>query len=301
MKTPSHLNALRAFETTARLGSFTAAAEEIGVTPEAIGQQVRTLEAYLNIQLFHRNHGGKRLVATQEALTVLPSLSESFRNLMGITERLKRLSKSGIITLSAPPSTASNWIVPLLPSFSSEGQDIDVRMNITDKVLDLPSGEADIAIRYSDSDWPDLKAVELVHNEKLIPVCCPELLEKFPDIVEISGLLKQTLIHDTTMTNPKYPGWRKWLRQMSFMDFDGAHFFEVNASLTAIEMAKLGQGVALAREQLIQNELAQGTLINLFPSNELSTGWNYYIVTIKEPRSQVNAFAKWLEEKLGER
>lgn len=298
MKTPTHLNALRAFEATARLGSFRAAAEEIGVTPEAIGQLVRTLESYLEIQLFHRQRGGKRLTPTPEALTVLPSLTETFKNLLSITDRLKALSKTGILTLSTPPSVAAKWIVPILPSYIQEHPDIDVRLDMTNRVLDLASGEADIVIRYSDHHWPELNTMKLISDEKLLPVCSPELLSESPNITSIEGLLQQTLIHDATMTNPRYPGWRNWLQMMNFNAFDGAHFLEVNASLTAIEMAKMGQGITLAREHLIRNELAAGSLINLYPENPLSTHWNYYLVTTKNTTSEVEAFAKWLKEQL---
>ena len=212
-------------------------------------------------------------------------------------KRIPRRS-AGVLTLSAPPSTAAKWIVPLLPLFLQEEPEIDVRMDITDRVLDLSAGEADVAIRYGEGDWPGLKAIELVRDEKLFPVCCPQLLEAHPEVREISGLLKQTLIRDATMTNPRYPGWRDWLRSQGFTNFDGAHFLEVNASLTAIEMAKLSQGIALAREHLVQTELNNGTLVNLFPESAMSTHWNYYIVTNKRPRSQVTKFTDWLENRL---
>lgn len=300
MKSPTHLNALRAFEATARLGSFKAASEEIGVTPEAVGQLVRTLESYLNMQLFHRSHGGKRLTPSQEALIVLPSLSEAIRNLVGITDRLKSLSRAGVLTLSCPPSVAAKWIVPLLPSFLHDEPDLDVRLDMTDKVLDLTAGEADVAIRYGDGDWPELNVIELAKDEKLIPVCSPTLLEQHPEITQIEGLLKQTLIRDVTIKSDSYPSWKEWLHQAGFSACDTAHFLEVNASLSAIEMAKLNQGVALVREHLVRSEINSGLLINLYPDISLSTNWNYYIVTTKTPRKHVLPLIKWLEEKLRE-
>lgn len=298
MKSPTHLNALRAFEATARLGSFKAASDEIGVTPEAVGQLVRTLEAYIDIQLFHRNRGGKRLAVTQDALAVLPSLSEAIRNLMGITDKLKNLSRTGVLTLSSPPSVAAKWLVPLLPAFLSEEPNVDVRLDMTDRVLDLSAGEADVVIRYGEGDWPELNVIELASDEKLFPVCCPDFLKAHPEIVELPGLLKQTLIRDVTMSNPRYPGWREWLHQAGHVEFDSAHFLEVNASLAAIEMAKLCQGVALVREHLVRSEIADGVLINLYPDCVVSTHWNYYILTIKKPKEQVVAFAQWLKENL---
>lgn len=300
MKSPTHLNALRAFESTARLGSFKAAADEIGVTPEAIGQLVRTLESYLDIQLFLRNRGGKRLTPTQEALIVLPSLSEAFRCLTGVTDRLKGLSKSGVLTLSSPPSVAAKWLVPILPAFLQEKPDIDVRLDITSRLLDLTIGEIDIAIRYGqrDESWSNLNVIELAQNEKLVPVCCPSLLKAHPEINEVSGMLRHTLIRDITMQDTDYPGWREWLNLTGYSEFEGAHFLEVNASLAAIEMAKLSQGVALVREFLVQNELSEGRLVRLFPEHSLSTKRGYFIITSQKPRAQVIAFTHWLQEKL---
>jgi LysR family transcriptional regulator, glycine cleavage system transcriptional activator len=300
MKTPRHLNELRAFEATARLGSFKAAADEIGVTPEAIGQLVRTLEAYLGIQLFIRNKGGKRLTATQEALNVLPSLSEAFRSLSSVTDRLKSLAKSGTLTISTSPSITSKWLVPLLPKFLNDESNIDVKLDITNRLLDLTTGEIDIVIRYAKNteDWSNLNVISLAENEKLLVVCSPKLLKAHPEIAEVSGLLKQTLIRDITMENSSYPNWREWLNKTGVTEFDNTKFLEVNASLAAIEMAKLSQGVALVREHLVHSEIAAGTLINLYPNNPLSTNWGYYIITPLNPRPQVQVFANWLEKEL---
>ncbi|MGB5855486.1 MAG: LysR substrate-binding domain-containing protein [Oceanisphaera sp.] len=300
MKTPKHLNALRAFEATARLGNFKAAADEIGVTPEAIGQLVRTLESYFCIQLFIRNKGGKKLTATQETLNVLPSLSEAFRCLSSVTDRLNGLSKSGALTISTSPSITSKWLVPILPKILNEESDIDVKLDITNRLIDLTTGEFDIVIRYAEKaeNWSSFNVTSLAENEKLLAVCCPNLLKSHPEIAGISGLLKQTLIRDITMENSSYPNWREWLNKVGVTEFDNTNFLEVNASLVAIEMAKLSQGVALVREHLVHSEIAAGTLINLYPNNLLSTNWGYYIITPLNPRSQVKFFANWLEKEL---
>lgn len=321
MKTPTHLNALRAFEATARLGSFKAAADEIGVTPEAVGQLVRTLESYLDIQLFHRSRGGKRLTPTKEALEVLPSLSEAFRSLGSITDKLKGLSRSNVVTLSSSPSVMAKWLLLLLPGFLSENSELDVRLDMTDRVLDLSSGEADIAIRYGQEvSSAGLNVIELVSDEKLFPVCCPRLLEEHPEVAELDGLLQQTLIRDATMTNPRYPGWSEWFekaanvngssekvnrekvdsKKVSNAKLDAGHYLEVNASLAAIEMAKMSQGVALAREYLVRSEIANGSLVNLYPGCAISTSWNYYIVTRKDSDENVERFAHWLKENLSQ-
>ncbi|MBB6521748.1 LysR substrate-binding domain-containing protein [Pseudoteredinibacter isoporae] len=316
MKSPTHLNALRAFEATARLGSFKAAADEIGVTPEAVGQLVRTLESYLDIQLFHRGRGGKRLTPTKEALEVLPSLSEAFRSLVSITDTLKGLSRSNVVTLSSSPSVMAKWLLQLLPSFLSENPELDVRLDMTDRVLDVSAGEADIAIRYGQEvSSAGLDVIELVRDEKLFPVCCPRLLEEHPEVTGLDGLLRQTLIRDATMKNPRYPGWSEWFekaantngngekvnrKKVSNARLEAGHYLEVNASLAAIEMAKMSQGVALAREYLVRSEIANGSLVNLYPDCAISTSWNYYIVTRKDSGENVERFARWLKENLSQ-
>lgn len=298
MKTPSHLNALRAFEATARLGSFKAAAEEIGVTPEAVGQLVRTLEAYLGLPLFHRSRGGKRLTPSHEALSVLPAVSKAFRSLLNSTEQLKRLSKSGMLTLTAPPSITAQWLIPLLPKFLQEQPEIDVRLDITERVLDLNAGDADVAIRYGDGRWPDVQTIELIHNEQLIPVCAPELYQRYPQGFDLDVLLQQTLIHDATMDHTDFPRWQDWLKHVGCTQHGNLKFIELNASLSVIEMAKTGQGVALAREQLVLSDVAQGRLIRLFPEHALSSLRNYYIVTPKQTSPAAKALANWLQEQL---
>lgn len=300
MNSPKHLNALRAFEATARLGSFKAAADEIGVTPEAVGQLVRSLEAYLCLLLFHRNQGGKRLNLTQEALSVMPELADSLRRLSAVIDRLKGFAKSNIITLTSSPSISAKWLVPLLPVYLSENSDVDIRLEMTDRVLDLSMGEADVVIRYADCISENLNSSCLLHDEKLLPVCSAKLLARFADADDVHALVNQTLIHDNTMTNPKYPGWAEWFNQMGVLHWNNAHQLQVNASLSVIEMAKLGQGVALVREHLVASELASGELVKLFEGSEISTHWHYYLVTSKQPKPQIAAFTQWLHQSLSQ-
>src|SRR4051812_6212000 len=106
----AHLNALRAFEATARLGSFVAAAAELAVTPAAIGQQVRQLESYFGTALFERR--GKALVLTQPARGVLPDVQDAFERLARASNRLRDARLGSVLTISMPPSFAAKWLIP---------------------------------------------------------------------------------------------------------------------------------------------------------------------------------------------
>lgn len=294
MKTPTHLNALRAFEATSRLGGYVAAAEEIGVTPEAVGQLVRTLEAYLGIQLFHRGKAGRRLRPTQEAQSVLPNLTDAFKTLSGVAERLRTLSAVGVLTVTVAPSITAKWLMPRLPKFLGEQPQIDIRLDITDRTVDLAAGEADIAIRYGQGNWPGVSAQSMIGNEKVFPVCSPSMIEQHPGLRTPNGLSKHTLIHDTTISSPRFPTWRDWFRNIGLVGDEGVQVLEFNAALMAIEAAVLGQGVALVREQLVQDELNAGSLVQLYKDYPVISGWSYYVVTPKKPCEKAMMFADWL-------
>lgn len=295
MKSPTHLNALRAFEATARCGGYAAAAREIGVTPEAVGQLVRGLEAYLGLPLFARG-AGRGLTPTPEALTVLPGVTDAMKVLVGAADRLRALKGSNILTITVAPSIAAKWLAPRLPSFLSVAPDLDVRLDITSALRDVGAGEADAAIRYGRGGWSDLVAQTLFDDETLAPVCAPSFLTERRWLRAPKDLIECVLIHDVTVADPAYPKWRDWFRAAGVVGDEGAKMLTFNAALMAIDAAKRGQGVALARDRLVQDELARGRLVRLFPDLRLSTGWRYAVVTPPAASAAARAFAEWAGE-----
>src|SRR5262245_46854395 len=113
MRAPNHLNALRAFEAAARHLSYVAAAQELNVTPAAVGSLVRGLEAIVGTELFHRAPAGPaRLVLTDAAQAVLPELQAGFDHLAAALERLKAARGRTAISLTVPPAFADKWLLP---------------------------------------------------------------------------------------------------------------------------------------------------------------------------------------------
>src|SRR5262245_44169345 len=118
MRAPSHLNALRAFEAAARHRSFVAAAEELSVTPAAVGQLVRGLEEALGIELFHRSQAGSaRLILTDAARKALPDLQAGFDRLSAAVEGLRAGRSRIAITVTVPPAFADKWLLPRVDRF----------------------------------------------------------------------------------------------------------------------------------------------------------------------------------------
>src|SRR5262249_36292673 len=129
MRAPNHLNALRAFEAAARHLSYVAAADELNVTPAAVGQLVRGLEEIVGVELFHRSQAGPaRLVLTEEARAALPDLQAGFDRLTIGFERLKASRGQIVLNLTVPPAFADKWLLPRVEQFTASHPEIDLRI-----------------------------------------------------------------------------------------------------------------------------------------------------------------------------
>src|SRR5690242_16926060 len=120
MKLPVYLNALRAFEASARHQSFSEAANELNVTPAAVGQLVRSLENWLGILLFHRSPSGRtRLVPTDVARRALPEIRIGFDKLSLGLSVLQESSTNGVLTVAASPAFTAKWLLHRIDRFQT--------------------------------------------------------------------------------------------------------------------------------------------------------------------------------------
>src|SRR4051812_465150 len=164
------LNGLRAFEAAARLLSFTLAAAELNVTQTAISHQIRRLEEQLGIKLFQRRNRG--LTLTREAEDYLPAVRSAFEDLRRATERLRRASQGGRLTVSTTASLATKWLVSRVAAFQDAHPGLEVRISTSPHLVDFRREDVDLAVRYGRGHWPGLRAHWLM-AERLFPVCAP--------------------------------------------------------------------------------------------------------------------------------
>ncbi len=302
MKAPIYLNALKAFEASARHQSFSSAAVELSVTPAAVGQLVRTLEDFLGTPLFKRANGGKiRLAPTEAAERALTDIRAGFDRLALGMEQLKETSSSGILTVTVSPAFAAKWLLPRIDKFQSIWLDMDVRLDTSLKPMDFAVQRVDVGVRYGLGNWPGLVAEKLM-EEDVYPVCSPVLLNKQGQFNNPADIAHETLIHDLSMdAHTGFPSWQTWLSKVGVLDATAARGMQINNSAAVLQAAIEGQGIALARSVMARDDLAAGRLIRLFPDIEYASPLAYYVVYRSECASlpKLKAFRDWIFDQVG--
>ena len=279
MKTPVHLNALRAFEASARHQSFSIAAEELNVTPAAVGQLVRSLEEVIGFPLFHRSNNRRAaLVLTEPALRALPDIRMGFQSLnLGMT-LLREGATNGILNVTVSHAFAAKWLLPRIEDFQHKWPDIDVRLETSLKLMDFTAQGMDVGIRYGLGQWEGLKA-ECLMSEEVFPVCAPSLISVNPAINCLTGVTEQTLIHDLSMEQHKdFITWDRWLRRFNVQSIARKPALRINNSAAVLQAAIDGHGIALARSIMVDDDIKSGRLIRLCPDVSLTSPLSYYLV-----------------------
>lgn len=297
MKTPIHLNALRAFEASARHQSFSAAAIELNVTPAAVGQLVRTLEEWLNAPLFLRGSSGHtRLVPTDAAQRALPQIRAGFDRLALGMERLREASTNGVLTVTVSPAFAAKWLLPRLDTFQGICPETDVRLDTSLKPVDFLAQGIDIGVRYGTGKWPGLTANKLM-DEEVYPVCAPALLRQHSELEHPRGLSSLPLIHDLSMDGHLgFPTWDSWMETAGLQTGTQKAGLRINNSAAVLQSAIEGHGVALARSVMARDDITAGRLIRLFPEITVASALAYYVVYRPDCASlpKLAKFRDWL-------
>lgn len=292
------LRALQAFEAAARLGSFKSAAAELHVTPTAISHQVRLLESACGSRLFKRHP--KPLELTDAGQGLYPGLRDGFDALASAVASMADAGKPAPLRVTSPNAFASRWLVPRLADWRERHPQIPLEIIGTDAVLDLRSGDADVAIRYART-MPAGRIVHEVCRDTFFPVCSPALLAKAGHaVVRAADLLRFPLIHfDWMNRDPQAPTWRQWLALAGLVDpsLSSTHTtwaLSFREELHAIDAVLAGQGIAICSDVVLGHELRTGTLVRAHPLS--LPGYGFYLVAMAQHvrRADVEAFATWM-------
>ncbi|HGS5164121.1 TPA: LysR substrate-binding domain-containing protein [Vibrio harveyi] len=283
------LNSLKAFEATARLHSFTKAAEELNVTRAAVSQQVKSLEMYLDATLFERN--GAQLILTQAARDYLPVVSNVFQSLFAATQHLFSRQKQTQLTLHVAHSFCSQWLIPRLADFHRQYPEVSFKVSTTANAVPSNSDIADVEIINGYGDWFSQHATQLT-QENWILVASPGflLLNPVSDLVDLVRLPKLA-------TGGYQETWQGWFAYQGHEGGSVKLAGEFEHSLLAIEAAVNQLGVLLVRDLLVEDHLQQGTLVQVGHWSMPSRGAHHMIVRCGE-KPHVKAFTQWLVKSL---
>lgn len=247
------LNALRAFEAAARLGGFAAAANELCVTPGAIAQQVKSLEAWVGVPLFVRRSQGVQL--TPLGNSVMAEFSTAFDFLGEAVHTLRTRAAPKQIRIAALPSVAQLWISPRLPAIRSTAPDVAISVTAMEWPPNLRRELFDLAIFFEDEPISPA-SIELC-RDVIFPVCAPAIAAGLQHPSELSGM---TCLHDASWSDD----WALWISsalQGEALATQGPVF---SLYSLAVEEAKNGAGVLVGHECLIQSHLDSGALVAPF-------------------------------------
>jgi LysR family glycine cleavage system transcriptional activator len=305
------LNALKAFEATARHLSVKKAAAELNVTPAAVSHQIKALEDYLGVRLFHRRN--RALALTDTASAALPRLREGFDSLAQAVERMRAHKGGGMLMVSAAPSFAARWLMPRLHRFLESHPEADVRVSARlrqaatggrrgavaeRETVDAWLADSDVAILYGRGDYPDFHVDRLISLD-ITPICSPRLVThpQHP-LLRPADLKHHLLLHDDTgELYDGVPFWEVWLKAAGVTGVDlrrGPHF---SHAVLAFEAAVEGHGVVATMPVLAEADLHAARLVTPF-ALRVPLVSAYYLVcgeeTLKRP--VVAAFRQWLLE-----
>lgn len=285
------LNALRVFEAVARLGSFTKAGEELGMTQTAVSYQVKLLEENVGEPLFLRLPRQISLTETGERLA--PQVTEAFEMLqLAMAEARGETEVTLQITCLA--TFASQWLARKLGNFQLANPNVAVRLSTSDALVDFGREAVDVGIRSGTGEWPGLRADKLM-DVYFTPMLSPALADSVGGIHEPADLLKLRIFDLTD------PWWHQWLEaagvpipslEKRSPSYYGAQAFEAAAAVA-------GQGVAILTPDFYPEELASGKLIRPFEL-QCTDGRGYWLAYPESRRNvpKIKAFRNWILEEM---
>lgn len=295
--------ALKCFEASVRHLSFTKAAEELHLTQSAVSRQIRNLEEFLSRDLFIRLN--KRLVLTgtgaayyKEVVPLLDGMENACLRM------LHREDEKTTLTISALPTLASYWLMPLLAEFQLAHPQFQIKVRSLDDAAKIDPESIDIILHYGGDHWPRAISHQLM-KEKVIAVCSPALLERIGADRALDKMIDAWRVEDVTAfpflhLSSRINAWPDWMvaQGLESGSFAGASFAHFHMLL---EAAKNSMGIAIMPTILAQRSIQNGELVAPFGSAVITP--HEYLLSYpadKADLEQVVIFRDWLLAKRSE-
>ncbi|HYD61482.1 MAG TPA: transcriptional regulator GcvA [Noviherbaspirillum sp.] len=285
---PPPLNALHAFESAARLCSYTLAAGELHVTHSAVSQQIRSLEDLLGVCLFERR--GRQMVLTREGGLLFRRVQPALQQISRAVSEIGVLKRPPAIVVTTLQSFANRWLLPRLSKFQKLQPHVTVHIQASSDLKDLARGQADIAIRYGRGTWKGCESEHLL-QEWVFPVCSPGFNKGRLPAAE-NRLKRHRILRDDCQVE-----WNAWSRQAGIDPAEFLHEATYSDSNVMLGAAEAGQGIAIGRSTLVAADLVVKRLVRLFDVIAPAP-YSYYLVTAEGRKKppHLQAFEQWLKD-----
>lgn len=287
------LNALRAFEAAARHGSFKDAAEELSVSQSAISHQVRGLEDWLGVELFERRTRAVEL--TPAARLYYPVLREAFDRILEGTEALLAPRAQDVLTVHVYSTFTIRWLFRRLPAFQRRHPGVQLRLATSQEDVDFGRDDVDAGILIGQPANPEVQ-YDYLFSCELFPVCSPAWLATHGEPPGPAALRAPDLLQ----VYPSERDWWTWLDAQGVQGVSPAAGPQFDSYELALTAAVQGIGIALGQQPYVQEDLAAGRLIELFPGRRVPNPNRWYLGCRRERAAtpRIAALRAWLLEEI---
>ncbi len=284
------LNALRVFESVARLGSFTKAGDELGMTQTAVSYQIKLLEENIGEPLFLRRP--RQIELTEAGRYLAPRVSDAFNILIDAMASMRKATEE-TLTIHSTATFAQQWLSRYIGSFQLQFPDIAVRLVTSGNLVDFQKEAADVAIRWGRGDWPGLVSHRIMKLD-YAPMLSPKLAAEIGGVHEPADLLKLPLI------SAGDPWWAQWFAAAGVENADLSRYpkSEFGTQILDASIAMAGGGVAMLNPGHFQDDVAAGRLYQPFELTGYD-GRDYWLAYPENRRNvpKIRNFRKWLLDK----
>jgi LysR family transcriptional regulator, glycine cleavage system transcriptional activator len=277
------IDAMRAFEVAARLGSFDRASDALAITASALSKRISTLESLIGTQLFDRK--GRSVTLTTSGKEYAIQVRSVLSQLESIGLHARKVQDSQRLRVLAPPTFAREILIPQLKNFTSEHSAIDLEVIVAIPYLDRSAPDADVTVGFGPRS-----AGEPLLFEPVFAVAAPGFAKRYAikkplDLVRIKA--------PAPRVRCPMELWAPWFAALEIASVEPQTGLKVVDLGLMLESAAQGHGAALARASIAAKWLKSGTLVPLFsgiatPPNE------GYLLSVQRAHAPALAFARWL-------
>jgi LysR family glycine cleavage system transcriptional activator len=284
------LNQLRAFEAAARHESIKMGANELCVTPAAVGHQIKGLELELNTALFQRKT--RKIELTEEGRALSEHLGKALDAIEHAVAQSRTSDLTGTLKITIAPFFGNRWLLPRLPDFHKQHPGIEIQPSLSFDYVDLGKSGFDAAVRYGAGDWDGMTSV-LVCNDVVSPVCAPQLINERQLPLAAQDILDLPLACGARWRED----WLAWANVSGAKIANPESIIEYESRAFMFDAALSGQAVILADLRMTAADVAAGSLIQLSPI-KVDRPQGLYVVSeaTPNPNPRLQVFTTWLAQ-----